>query len=283
MDERHVGGLSNELSPENRRFIEDLPAFAKGAVDPSLEVNQNFLNNLDSPEEHGASNWHQFGILTHTRKFVESLRDKTAKFQEQWGIDLSSLDNMIGNKTKNDLLMTASIFHDIGKFTRGEKIKDGRVLPDYKGHEAKSESIIRDGFLREVLIRENYSEEQIEYIARCAGLHYELGKLREVAKRMDLGYTIAFARSEECMKACREIILNSGDYALEAGLLFLADSLSKTDLIINANNDTEIESQTAELEEYLKENDLNPSLINYLKQVPVNIAVARTYFEVLGA
>lgn len=270
-----------EISPENKEFLENLPNIGKLLVDDSLPVNKEFLHNIDSVGEH-EPNWHQFGIITHTKEFVNSMTNTALADCKQWGAETDSLDDMIGNKTKRDLITTASVFHDLGKFARGQKDENGVLEPDYSGHEAKSEEIIRNGLAKQYLLKHNYTEEQIEYIARCAGLHYELGKMRGKAKESDLGYSIAFANSELCRGACGQIAEKNPDFNLEIGLLFLSDSLAKTDIQIDAESDDEIEAKTEEVQAIMQERKLNSKLIGAVKQSPVNIAVAKAYLQGLG-
>lgn len=270
----------SSLSIENQRFIQDLPEIAKPLIRDDLEINQNFANNLDSYLEHEPK-WHQFGILTHTKNFVEALAGQIPDYLREWQLDSkvdAHLNQTIGDKTKKELLMTAAIFHDIGKFARDEKEESGKKKPEYDGHEANSKEIIENR-LKTKLLESGYSEEQIKYIADCAGLHYQLGVLRKTARESPTDYSIAFAKSPACQEECRKISSQNPEYQWEIGLLFLADSLAKTDVNLEAQSDEEIAQKTPLAEQEIKKRGLNPALINAVKQVPVNVAVARTYFE----
>lgn len=260
-----------------------LPELAVVLIDDKPE-NAHFKENPDDPAEHETV-WHQFGVITHTRKFCELYRTEVQEYLNKW--DLSQKDEQylkeeIDGMSKDSLLQMSMPLHDLGKFARGLKDKDGKLVPDYKGHEAKSEQIIQENPIVNGLLKQmGLTEAQIDYIARCAGLHYELGKLRDTAKQTDLGYTIAFAKSPQCFEACAEIVYQFPEFQTEIGLLFLCDSLAKTDIRIDAEEDNEIESQSESVERQVTEKGLNPKLIGAIKQRPVNIAIAKKYLESL--
>lgn len=258
----------------------ELPELAKANIE-QREGNENFLKNPDDYLEH-EPNWHQFGIVTHTEKFSEFYGTEAKGYFERWGVAdklNKKLSEKIGDRTKAELLEISMPLHDIGKFARGFKEKDGKIKPDYKGHEAKSEKIILEGNAQGELEGLGLSEEQVEYIGRCAGLHYELGKVRDEAKKTDLGYTIAFTESEQFKEFCDQIASDYPDFKEEIGILFLCDSLAKTDVVIDAETDQEVDEKAKAAEEEVKERNLNPKLIAAIKQRSVNIAVVKEYFE----
>ncbi len=268
------------LTDIDLRLLDELPRLAVGLIEERPE-NAHFKENPDDPVEHDAV-WHQFGIITHTRKFAEFYRTEAQEYFQKWGLSetvASKLSGQIDGKTKEELLRTSIPLHDLGKFARGFKDKDGKLEPDYKGHEAKSESIIRENPEIRGLLQQTYglTDGQVDYIARCAGLHYELGKMRDAAKKSELGFTIAFAQSEGCRQACQEIASGFPEFQTEIGILFLCDNLAKTDVRIDAETDEEIESQSPQIEQALQSRGLNPKLIGGVKQRPVNIAIAKEY------
>jgi hypothetical protein len=263
------------------RLQDDLAAIAVGLMADVAE-NENFRRNPDSFIEHEPK-WHQFGIITHTRKFLDHYQTDAGEYFEKWGISSQIeryLTERMDDKSKAELLPIGILLHDIGKFARGFKDKDGKVKPNYDGHEAKSEqAILREGNIRYRLQRNNLTDDEIKYIARCAGLHFELGKMRAKAKQSDWGYTIAFIESEHCQQVCTEIAQKFPEFKTEIGLLFLCDSMAKTDVVIDAETDLEIVEQTPYAEQVLLAQRLNPALIAAVKQGPVNIAVARKYLR----
>lgn len=264
------------------RLFEELSGLAKKIIKKCPE-NANFVENPDDAEEHEV-NWHQFGIITHTQKFIRFFQNEAWKYFKEWSVDEKidrKLAEMIDGRTRTELLLISIVLHDIGKFGRGFKMKNGRTDPDYKGHEAYSEVLVRENAEVNGLLKNTYglTDAQIDYIARCAGLHYELGKIRNEAKKTAGGYTIAFSESEECKISCEKTAREFKEFREEIGILFLCDSLAKTDVRIDARNDAEIQSQTGRIERMVEELKLKKTLVAAIKQGPVNIAVARRYLE----
>jgi hypothetical protein len=136
---------------------------------------------------------------------------------------------------------------------------------------------MQDERIRGVLEAHGLTDVQLQYIARCAGLHYELAKVRDTARRLDRGYTIAFANSDPFLEAGNEIAHKFSEFQIELGILFLCDSLAKTDIKIIAENDRDIEAQIPHIESILQKRNLNPALLAAIKQIPVNIAIVRQY------
>lgn len=68
--------------------------------------NLSFAENPDFPEEH-EPRWHQWGILTHTKKFAEYYRTEAQANLKSMGIDekvAALLAERIGDWSKEDLL-----------------------------------------------------------------------------------------------------------------------------------------------------------------------------------
>jgi len=275
---------------ENKKIIDSIwkkmPILAKKLIeetqDLSNENNIEFLNNPDELSCH-QPNWHQWGIITHTKMLEKFYNKKVPKYLEKWGIKEKInkyLSQRIDNKTKDELIRIAIIFHDLGKFSQ-RKInykEDNTVFFSFGGHEIASASIIRSqGFTN--LLKKDYllTDKQIEYIAKCAELHYELGKARDMAKKTNLGYTLRYSKSNQAKESMLSIMDENKDYQAEIGILFLADSLAKTDIYIKDSNDQEIESQTLPIQKLLQQKNMNPLLLNAIKQRPVNIKIAETY------
>lgn len=259
-----------------------LPSIAKVVIPERIE-NDHFRQNPDDPNEHAAM-WHQFGIITHTSFFLNAFQKEAQEFFKNWGTTRkinTKLNEQIDGKSKLELLQISIIFHDLGKFVRNFVVKDGKIEHNFSGHEALSEKLIEENRFIYHLLNEQFklTKGQIKYIARCAGLHFELGKSREAARKTKKGYSIAFADSEECQKSCDIIALQFPHFKEEIGILFLCDNLAKTDIRIEGETDEEIENQTQHIENILRERYLNPHLIFAIKQLPVSIAIARKYLE----
>lgn len=261
-----------------------LPSIASELIiehqDMSDPANVSFAKNPDDPGEHAPS-WHQYGILTHSAKFREKIAADVPRLAEQWGvadIATTALSETIDGVPKVNLLQLAAQLHDIGKFTARtvRHTGEGTVITHFTDHEAHSGAIVRFGLDR-TLHNLGLTEGQVEYVARCAELHFELGKVRRSATESGISYSIAFAYSGEGRRAMESVLTEHADYALEIGLMFTADSLSKADLAPTADTDEDIHTQRAALEEEIKVRGLNPNLIRHALQLPANIAVARQY------
>jgi hypothetical protein len=261
-----------------------LPTIAKHIIIDRAE-NNNFLKNPDDPKEH-VLNWHQFGIITHTQQVLKAFKIEAPKLFAKWKVDSKincKINGIIEGKSKSELIEIGIILHDIGKFARNFKNENGKLEHNFYGHEATSEQLIKqDEFVFKLLYEDlGYTNSQVEYIGRIAGLHFELGKSRDAARKASHGYSIEFSKSDECTKSCLDISANFIEFKEEIGILFLCDSLGKTDIRINSETDDEIALQDPFIKQILEERKLNPSLIAAIKQLPVNIAIVKRYLEIL--
>ncbi len=266
-------------------MLNDLPEFAKTIIEDRPE-NYSFKKNPDDPQEHDPC-WHQFGIITHTRKFYEFHQTKSQEYLKQWRVDKEvsrNLSERITKKTKAELLGISIALHDLGKFARASKEKDGNLVPNYNGHSEKSEKLIMKNEQIRNLLQETYrlTDSQVAYIARCAGLHYELGKVRDKVEKTGRCYNIGFVESEECKKACAWITEKLSEFEQEIGIMFLGDSLAKTDIEIDAKTDKDIEGLTDEIKRILQKRGLKAQLKAAVKERPVNIALAETYLKLVN-
>lgn len=264
---------------------EELPAVASELIATSKNIDdprqQDFKNDPDNPAYH-ALRWHQYGILTHSDKFRSLIEIDAPDLVEEWGIaeevKLASSERIDGT-TKHDLLQVASLIHDLGKFTSRvfQKQEDGTELARFIDHEKHSGEIIRSTF-KNNLEKLGLSEAQIEYIAKCAEHHFDLGKVRRIADASG-GYTLEFARSDAFREVSQGIIDTNPEFALEVGLMFIADSLSKTEFMATADTDEGIRAQRAQLEEEIKAAGVEPLLINQALQQPVNIEIGKQFLQ----
>ncbi len=270
-----------EREIENR-LLRQLPQIAHTLILDSPR-NKNFQSNPDDPKEHEPK-WHQFGIITHTAKLSEHYHQTVPKYLQEWGLNemvVEKLSEEIDGKTKAELLGISMPLHDLGKFASPcrEKSKSESVR-NHLGHEEKSAEIInKNSNVRKILIESGLTESQIDYIARCAQTHYELGKMRALADSLGFGFNMAFVKSSECRTACQKIAEKFPELKIEIGIYFLADSLAKTDLVISADSDDEIKAQSDRIKQKIKDLGLNPNLISAVLQSPVNINAAKTYLK----
>ncbi|MFC1810598.1 hypothetical protein ACFLZH_03800, partial [Patescibacteria group bacterium] len=264
-----------------------LPDMAKKIINTDDPRNTNFYENPDDPVEH-APDWHQFGIISHTKKFSEAYKTEAQDLMQEWGVkDMADkvLSEDIDGRSKDELFRIAAILHDLGKFDRLFKVKDGKEtnLPTHTGHEAKAaDYILNDEYVHNLLAHDyGLTEDQIKYVAECTRLHYELGKIRKVAKKTEEGYTLAFSKTDKCKDACKEIADQFPNFKVEVGILFMCDSMAKTDIVVKGETDEEIEAQSDDIKQILDQRGLNPKLIRAVLQRPVNNAMAKAYFKVL--
>ncbi|MCS4432854.1 hypothetical protein [Aquiflexum gelatinilyticum] len=283
--------LNNEgLHPQDinsisNKLLDMLVDIARQIIETRPE-NENFLINPDDPIEH-VSNWHQFGIITHTKVVLDAYIATISEYFINWQVEdkiKSKLEVKIDNIAKHDLIKIGIILHDIGKFARKFKNEGGKLEHNFYGHEEISETLIvsEDSFIHKLLKNSfGLTIPQIAYIGRIAGLHFELGKSRDAARRASHGYSISFSESKECEKVFLDIASNFHDFKEEIGILFLCDSLGKTDIRIRAEKDEEIDLHIAFISQALEERKINPLLINAIKQLPVNIAITKKYLQTI--
>jgi len=266
--EGNLIAVAKKLIATNRRLPEDW--------------RERFINSPDTIEEHEPS-WHQWGIITHSLKFRQMYQDELYQYLEDWDLLYSTtypLTKGVDMIPKSELIMLSMPLHDLGKFRKGFEEKDGKIKSDFDHHEKLSQEIVLEE-LSGKLERLELTERQIAYIANCAGKHFELGFVRKEAKSHPLGYTIAFAESDAFREIIESRLPSFRGFEVEIGLLFLADSLAKTDVIIKAETDAKINEQASWVEAEIARRGLNSKLIDAVKQRPVNIAVARRYLELI--
>jgi hypothetical protein len=249
-------------------------------LDLSIKENRDFLNNPDDVN-HQKPEWHQFGIITHTKMVEKAFREEVPLYLKKWGIkDMADmhLNEEIDGIKKRDLFIMTIILHDTGKFkVRTMRKKNDLIIYSFKPHEKASGEIIRS--LKNTLVKDFYlTEGQIEYIARCAELHFELGLLRYTGKDSKTGFTREFIHGDVFKKTVLEFISSNPDFKWEIGLFFLSDTLGKMDIRINdENNMDEIERAKKEIEE----KKVYAGIINGVLQLPVNLAATEEYFRTL--
>jgi hypothetical protein len=107
-----------------------------------------FLKKPDAYEQHEIK-WHQWGIIGHTKKFVDAfdknVYEENDGFLKTWGIRRDVKEHLDGKykygeyeeskKTKEELLRISMLLHDLGKFQKKKK-PNGEF--DYSDHEKKS-------------------------------------------------------------------------------------------------------------------------------------------------
>jgi hypothetical protein len=266
-------------------LIFSLENLAKQIIEPIPE-NANFIAKPDDVNEHDPA-WHQFGIITHTAVAYHAFKNELSDLMKNWELyDFinEKLDETIDGKSKKELLEFAIILHDIGKFQRSFKIINGEKVPDYERHEDKSEKIILDkskGIYPLLKSEFQLTDYQIYYIAKCAGLHYELGKIRRIAYDEGGGFSFSYINSLSCESNLKDLQLKHKLFNIEIGILFLCDNLAKTNIRIEVESDEEIVLKTDEINRIITMQKLHPNLIRAVKQLPVSMYLVYKYFLLL--
>lgn len=263
----------NRAAESAREMMYDFSSLA-GFYIPQLEENLGFIANPDDPKEH-FPDWHQFGVLGHTRKFLVDMTGETVACLRKWGIEKDVaryFSEEINGRSKWELMQITAVFHDLGKFAG--RYWDGEKFV-FNGHEALSERLIKEeDSIRAIMGRHGLGGEHIEYIARCTGLHYDLGNVRDGAWKTRGVYDMEYAVSGECEELMKGIAVANEDFAMEIGVLFLADSLAKTDVRMRGRTDEQVAAE-------LGWRGLNPKLLNAAKQIEVNMEVGKRYLGFL--
>ncbi len=278
-----MNGTINAIITEVNNKLEDI---ARSVVLHEIEKEndalirqhkEKFLEALDSPQQH-QPNWHQWGIVTHTKNFMHMYDNEVRAHLQAWG-KLAEIEahfsDTIDGIPKGKLIYLGILLHDIGKFRKNySKVLNMRVVYTFNRHEIYSQQIIQNDLY--VLLHDRYglTDRQIEYVAMCARYHFELGFIREIGKKSKHGYSAAFANSDTFKEAICSALPSFEDYKIEVGVLFLADSCAKTDVAFEERSDREIRDE-------LSARKLNPKLIQAVRQKPVNIEVAKCYLDVV--
>lgn len=260
----------------------ELPAIASRLVaenqDMSVPANVTFAQSPDDPNEH-APKWHQYGVITHSVRFGEALRGRVPAHVSHWGLAepvQAALSEPVDGIPKAELLSVVALVHDLGKFTaRTITHDDTGAHVRFADHEAHSGKIVA---ARHDLLP-GLTRAQVGYVATCAALHYELGKVRRAAYAGD-GFTVRFTGTSAFADAAREIIASHPNYAAEIGLEFIADNVSKTEVVARSQTDEGIASERGRIEAELRDRGLTHKLISQAMQMPVNLAVAKQYLTI---
>lgn len=280
-----LDGSSTDIDKLVRQLSTELPLLVTELIqrrnDSALTENDAFARAPDDPHYHDPR-WHQFGIVSHLRRAERAYQYEVMDLLAKWGVEqmiAEVMEQEIDHMTRRELLRICLLLHDVGKFT---KRRTGTVRGRFRGHEGDSGVIIRgEGTVNNWLKRYGFTKHQIAYIADCAALHYELGKVRNEAIQFPMGYSMAFAKSSTFYKVALSIMRAHPDLAVEIGILFLADNLSKVELrLVDASSDALISSQQSAIESELRTHNLPLSLAAAVLQLPVNIAIAEEYLKI---
>ncbi len=218
----------SDLAATTQAIDRDLPALARVAIrrhlDLSVPENEAFLRDPDNREHH-QTQWHQWGILTHSRMFLRDLETRVPCYLGDWGLRDPIDDHLrqqVDGAPKWELLRIVALLHDIGKFAARKR---GRQRFHFAGHENLSRQMILCDL---DLARFGLTRAQIDYVARCAGDHFVLGIVRKRAREQG-SYDQEFIASTAFTALARQIRREHPDDFVEIGVLFLGDSLAKVE------------------------------------------------------
>ncbi|MEI6774255.1 MAG: hypothetical protein WCL18_05725 [bacterium] len=260
-----------------------LPIIANSIIPDNAE-NKSFREHPDDPKEHQPM-WHEFGIITHSKKMLQQFFNRNNWLKPiKKQID-SVLQETIDGKTKEELMAISIIFHNIGKYLRTIYIKNGEREIAHPDHEQLGKNICMTNPHVQKLIQDRYhlTEKQYNYMTNCIGLHFELAKLRVNSQTIQQGYNLQYTHSDKFMRICENIRNKNPEYKTEIGVLFLCDSLAKTDITVYEKSDEKLLEKKKTMIQLLEEKKMPAELINPVMQKPINIAVAKKYLEYLYA
>jgi len=256
--------LENELSEIIKKIAKDYNI-------------QPFIKNPDFLEKR-LEKWHQFGLLSHTKKVREVFLNELNNCLKNWNLYERIQDNLtkeIKGIKKKVLLESSIPLHDLGKIiVCGDHSKNRK-------HEVASRNLIYEDFLNNKLKSLNLSPTNIDYIACCVENHYILGKqIRDILKETKK-FSLESLSQEKVNQQCKALAEEYSDIKTEIGIFYLCDSLGKTNIRIKANNDNEIIQQEQKIIKTLKKRNLPENLKYAVMQLPVNLKLAEIYLRLL--
>jgi hypothetical protein len=218
----------SDVAAVERAVDRELPDMARSVIrshlDLTEEANRSFLERPDDRTQH-QTEWHQWGIITHTRRFLHDYDTLVPRYLAEWGLEEEVervLSLPIDGAPRRDLLRVTILLHDIGKFAARTR---GRDRFHFARHEELSGSVIRSELHLE---RFGLTPRQLEYVARTAEDHFVLGLIRKRA-REEGGYDLGFVESPRFAELADRIKREHPDDFVEIGVLFLGDSLAKAE------------------------------------------------------
>lgn len=246
----------NEISA---KLNEQLPEIIK-KIAKDVGVKE-YVDNPDFFDER-MKKWHQYGLLTHTRKVMEVFLEELDEILRQWNMYTQvekRLSERIGWINKKTLFEISILFHDLGKVVCLHDTAKNRQ------HEAASAKLLDNHFLQGKLMATGLEEEHLNYIRRCVEMHDAVGKrVRDILK--DRGkLTPSYLREDMTKELCVNLIREHSDVKLEMGIFFICDSLGKFGRSIQA--------------ETLVDYGLSKDLKFGIMQQPINFILGQIYLQ----
>lgn len=285
-------GTETHLSILRSEFPALASALIREFLPQDIAYNADFALHPDEPRHHKPQ-WHQWGILTHTDRFLHAFDTEVQAYMQLWN-QTKQYDNWmavhIDGKRKEDLLRLGILYHDLGKFTSRHLSKyqhsTDPAYPDFSfgGHEAASETLIHSHAAAR-LHTLGYTDAHIQYIGRAAALHYEIAKVRDRIKYSGEGYSFRFIASDDFTREAKLLHLEYADYAMEVGLMYLGDSLAKTGFRLDPmpKDDTSrlLHPALPDIRLSLERAGLPAQHIDCVSHVPVSIEAVRVFLSLL--
>lgn len=253
----------------------ELPEIIKKiAVDYNIPV---FIDNPDFLEKR-LQKWHQFGLISHTKKVRSIFLHELEDYLKNWGV-YEKVENVLNekiNKIKKKRLLEISIpLHDLGKIIL---YKDKRTN---RKHEIASRDLLYQNFLNDKLNSMGLLNEHIDYIANYIKNHDALGKeIRDELKHNNK-LNLKYLSGNEINSAYKNLADKYSNIKIEIGIFSLCDSIGKTNISINADTDSEIMRQESKIIQILKQKGLPSELKHAIMQLPLNVKLAETYLKTL--
>lgn len=260
-------------------------------LDQSKPYNADFAAHPDDPRHHKPQ-WHQWGIITHTERFLAAFDNEVQGYIAEWGMRTAydaAMSEMIDGIRKEDLLRMGILYHDLGKFAvrhlSKKQYTTDTKYPDFSfgGHEAASETLLHK-HCTEHLQSLGMTSQQIWYVGRCAALHYEIAKIRDRVKNTE-GYSLRFAQSDAFEREAKLLLMEFQDFAMEVGLMYLGDSCAKTAFRLSPapENDTEllVHPQIPDIKRLIAAAGLPANHIDCVLHLNVSVAAVKKYMELM--
>jgi hypothetical protein len=221
--------------------------------------------------------WHQFGLLSHTKKVRESFLKKLPNLLKEWGI-LKKVTEVLNEKikgiTKKDLFEISIILHDLGKIPVYNNNRDNRE------HEILSKELVNNSFINLELKNLGLLNDHIALISRYVETHDVLSKDLRIPLRDQKKLRFEFFDSDEVKNLCKLISEKYLDIKVEIGIFFLCDTLGKTEMVSYAES---LNSEKYELliTKFLKEKNASLKLKSGILQAPQSLKLSEIYLKTI--
>ncbi len=234
-----------------------------------------YQKNQDYAEER-LHQWHQYGLLTHTRLVRKIFREDIKDLFQQWKVYdkvEKALSKSVGDYKKKDLFEVAILPHDLGKIT---VVGDTRVT---RNHEMLSLQLTKSSVIHNIFQEQGLSVEEVKYIediVRTNGVVSE--EIRNILRDED-NLNFSFINSNRVDRYLEKVIKKYKKLSLEAGVFFVCDTLAKTSIHLDVKKDEELRAKEEEVERTISEQRLKPQLKKGIMQFPLSMRIGELYLS----